>query len=406
MGGGSVNKPITSVGDARKAAEDFSYYNPEIMADPHPVYSALRQRCPIAHSDTLGGFWLVSRYADIDTIAHDTTTFSSRHVEIPAGAYGENAPGPPIILDPPEHSRFRRLLQPAFGPSVVGGLEAGTRAQARQLIEQFKGRATCDAGREYAMKIPVKRTSTLLGVPDSDEPKFIDWIHRVVEEGPNNPLDAMAGMEELLEYFRQQIETRVTNPGDDLISCLVHGVVDGDRLDKKEILGSVFLLLAAGIDTTWSMIGSIIWHLAQHEEDRRRLVENPDLLPNALEEFLRYYTPASLARVVTKDTAYEGVEFKEGESVLLLFPSANRDEEAFPDADNVVIDRQVNRHIAFGVGPHRCLGAPIARQELRVAIEEWLAAIPEFWLTEPEAVVWSTGPIWGPRSLPVGFPAR
>ena len=163
----------------------------------------------------------------------------------------------------------------------------------------------------------------------------------------------------------------------------------------------MILLMIAGIDTTWSAIGASLWHLAQHPEDRRRLASEPELMDTAVEEFLRAYAPVTMARMVAEDFEFEGCPFKKGDWVLLPFPAANRDPEAFPDADEVVLDRAVNRHAAFGLGIHRCLGSNLARMELRVALEEWIARYPDFELTDPSRVTWSAGQVRGPRSIPV-----
>jgi cytochrome P450 len=167
------------------------------------------------------------------------------------------------------------------------------------------------------------------------------------------------------------------------------------------VRGTMILLMVAGIDTTWSAIGASLWHLAQHPDDRRRLAAEPALVPTAVEELLRAYAPVTMARMVAEDFEFAGCPFKEGDWVLLPFPSANRDPEAFDDADRVIIDRAENRHAAFGLGIHRCLGSNLARMELRVAIEEWMARYPDFELADPAAVRWSAGQVRGPRTIPV-----
>ena len=172
-------------------------------------------------------------------------------------------------------------------------------------------------------------------------------------------------------------------------------------MTPENVIGSLRLLLIAGIDTTWSAIGSCVWHLATHTEDRRRLVAEPALMPTAIEELLRAYAPVTMAREVVKETEINGCTFKPGEMVLLSFPAANRDPAMFPDADKVMLDRKENRHAAFGLGIHRCAGSHLARMELRVALEVWLAAFPQFELADPDAVRWSGGQVRGPRILPV-----
>ena len=192
-------------------------------------------------------------------------------------------------------------------------------------------------------------------------------------------------------------------PGDDLISYLLGAKIDGEPLTESHVIGTLRLLLIAGIDTTWSAIGSCLWHLAQHPQDRRRLAAEPDLMHSAVEEFLRAYAPVTMAREVVKDTEIGGCPYKEGQMVLLSFPAANRDPKMFADADRVVIDRAMNRHIAFGVGIHRCIGSNLARMEITVALEEWLKQVPEFHLDESVAMKWSEGTVRGPRLLPILF---
>jgi cytochrome P450 len=209
------------------------------------------------------------------------------------------------------------------------------------------------------------------------------------------------GMMALFGYLQGHIEDHIANPRDDLITFLLESELDGRKLDPFQVGRTIALLLIAGIDTTWSAIGASIWHLAKTPSDRERLVAEPDLLPVAMEELLRVYAPVTMARLVKQDMEWNGCPMKADDWVLLPFPSANRDPDAFEDADKVIIDREVNRHAAFGLGIHRCAGSHLARMELRVALEVWLAAFPSFELDDPGAVRWSGGQVRGPRALPV-----
>jgi cytochrome P450 len=211
-------------------------------------------------------------------------------------------------------------------------------------------------------------------------------------------------MREMSAFFAGHIEQRKTNPKDDLITTLMNAKgPDGQPLDDAHVIGSLRLLLIAGIDTTWSAIGSSLWHLARTPSDRERLVREPGLIPTAVEEFLRAYSPVTMAREVMKDTTISGCPVKKNNMVLLSFPAANRDPAMFPNADKVVIDRKENRHAAFGLGIHRCVGSNLARMEMIVAIEEWLKRIPDFRLDPAGKVTWSEGTVRGPRQLPVLF---
>ena len=207
----------------------------------------------------------------------------------------------------------------------------------------------------------------------------------------------------LFEYLKGQIQEHRESPRDDLTSYLLEVEVDGERLDPMHIGGTMGLLLIAGIDTTWSAIGASIWHLARTPSDRERVVADPDLLPVAMEEMLRAFAPVTMARLVKEDMDWNGCPMKADDWVLLPFPSANRDPEEFDRADEVIIDREVNRHAAFGLGIHRCIGSHLARMELKVALETWLARYPSFHLADPDAVRWSQGQVRGPRTLPVAI---
>jgi cytochrome P450 len=204
-------------------------------------------------------------------------------------------------------------------------------------------------------------------------------------------------------YFSERMTARRASPRDDLISYFVHTRIDGELMTEQHINGTLRLLLIAGIDTTWSAIGSCLWHLAGHPADRERLLAEPELMPFAVEEFLRAYAPVTMAREVVAETRVNGCRFEAGQMVLLSFPAANRDPAVFPDADRVVIDRKENRHAAFGLGIHRCVGSNLARMEIRVALQEWLARIPTFRLDANGVVKWSEGTVRGPRRLPVLF---
>ncbi len=195
------------------------------------------------------------------------------------------------------------------------------------------------------------------------------------------------------------------NPRDDFTTYLLNVEVGGEKLSLDHVRGTMVLTLVAGIDTTWSAIGSALWHLAQHPEDLARLVNEPDLMPVAVEEFLRFYAPVTMARIVTEDVDFFGTTMKKDDWVLLGFPAANRDPEVFEDADRFIIDRAVNRHAAFGLGIHRCAGSNLARMELRIAIEEFIARFPRFELADPAAVTWAPGQVRGPRAIPVRIPS-
>jgi hypothetical protein len=381
-------------------ATDFDHFNLQWVEDPFPIWDDLRSRCPVAHSTRYqDGAYFPSRYDDVREIAYDSEHFSSRRVivrekKIPVVA------SPPITSDPPEHTPARKVLLPAFTPQAIAKLEPQTRSLCRELLDRIGDAKTCDGAIDYAQHIPVRVIAYMLGLPQEDGDRFRDWIHRILEIGPTNPEVALQTLGELTAYFHRHVEARRAQPGDDLISFLLAARMDGQPLLEANLLGMLRLLLIAGIDTTWSGIGASLWHLATHPEHRRRLAADRSLMPTAIEEFLRAYAPVTMAREVAKETTVGGCTFKEGGQVLLSFPAANRDPAMFTDADKVLIDRAENRHAAFGLGRHRCLGSNLARMEMTVAVEEWLARFPEFRLADGAKVKWSEGTVRGPRRLP------
>jgi cytochrome P450 len=381
-------------------ATDFDHLDPRWVNDPYPIWDELRQKCPIAHTDRFKGVYLPTRYEDVRAIAYDPEHFSSRKVIVRESPPPSNNGAPPITSDPPRHRLARMVLLPPFTPQAIDKLVPKARQICNELIDGFIAKGSCDAALEYAQHIPVKLIAHMLGIPESDGDRFRGWIKAVLEDGITDEAAMMRGFNEIREYFTAHLIERRKNPGDDLISYLtLQSYPDGRPFTDNHVLGSVQLLLVAGIDTTWSGIGSCLWHLAKTPEDRRRLVAEPTLMPSAIEEFLRAYSPVTMAREVAKDAQVSGCTFKEGQMVLLSFPAANRDPAMFPDADKVIIDRKENRHAAFGLGIHRCVGSNLARMEMTVAVEEFLKRIPEFHLTGE--VTWSEGSVRGPRKLPL-----
>ena len=395
-------------------ADDYDIFDPRYVADPFPIWDELRATCPVPHTDRWGGSWMPTRYADVSAVAHDTTHFSSREVLVtppePPEEPGEvllqlggEVSAPPITSDPPEHQWARRLILPMFAPRSVARYEPITRDLCRQLVEGMLPAGRGDAAAGYAQQIPVRIIATMLGIPDTMSDTFTSWVRGALEIGATDQKVRQEAMKEIITYLFGVLNERKAQPGDDIISELLAADVEGEPVPDHHILGTGLLILIAGIDTTWSAIGSALWHLATHPEDRRRLVAEPEIMPLAVEELLRAYSPVTMARVVKEDVVVNGCPMKVDDRVLLSFPAANRDPEVFERADEVILDRAKNRHIAFGAGIHRCAGSNLARMELRVAIEEFLRAAPEFSLEEGATVTWAGGQVRGPRQLPVVF---
>jgi cytochrome P450 len=399
-----TRSPIVT-GPVSDWATDFSHLEPEWAADPYPIQDELRQRCPIAHTDRFGGGWLPVKYEDVSAIAYDTERFSSRSIIMsnyrPPTDIAPIGGAPPISSDPPFHHDARKLLLPAFTKTAVAKQEAATRAFCHSLIDACAGQDVVDAAADYAQHIPMRVIADMLGFPAEDGPQFAEFVADTLE-GVNLPPDErIERMGKLFNYLLAQVHDHLDNPREDLTTYLINAELYGQKLEAAHVVGSMILLLIAGIDTTWSAIGASLWHLARTPADLERLVASPALLPTAIEEFLRAYAPVTMARLVKEDMSWHGVDMKADDWILLSFPAANRDSAQFERASEVVIDREVNRHAAFGLGIHRCVGSHLARMELRVALEVWLERFPAFSLADPAAVKWSTGQIRGPRALPL-----
>lgn len=390
-------------------ATDFDILDPEYVVHPEERWAEQRERCPIAFTDRRQRTWLPVRYEDLSDIAHDVERFSSRDIAVVspfAAPINDIFPVPPISSDKPTHTWARRLLLPAFGPSAIEAMTPVTRALAESLIEEHFSDGSGDAAADFARHIPVRIIATMLGIPLEDEERFTGWVVRTLQEGFQNLDGAMDTLGEMMVYFGEKVAERRAMASedrpDDVLTLLIEAETD-EPMSDAHLLGTCFLLLIAGIDTTWSAIGSSLWHLAAHPEDQQRLRDDPSLLPSAIEEFLRVYSPVTMARYVTEDTEFNGCPMKEGDKILMAFPAGNRDPELFEDPDDIRIDRQKNRHFAFGSGIHRCLGSNLARMEMKVAIETFLEKVPFFELADPAAVTWTGGQVRGPRCVPLRF---
>ena len=404
---------MTEIAPVKDWATDFDVLDPRYVKDPFSIWDDLRGTCPIAHTNRRKSSWLPTRYEDVTAIAHDIEHFSSLKVAVIPGDEDEDPNAefdgpnleyglPPISSDPPLDTWTRRLLLPWFSHKRVDGYVALTRDLCTKLLDGFADSGHADAAADYAQQIPVRVIAHILGVSPDLSDTFTLWVRDILEFA-DDAERRQRGAEGLLYYFVGQLEERRANPGDDLLSELLTTEVDGKPVDDGIVLGMAALALIAGVDTTWSAIGSSLWHLATHPEDRKRLVAEPELMPTAIEELLRAYSPVTMAREVTEDVVYAGCPMKAGDKVLMNFPAANRDPEAFEHPEVVQLDRAHNRHVAFGSGIHRCAGSNLARMELQVALEEWLARIPDFSLAEGAEVTWAGGQVRGPRICPVVF---
>lgn len=402
---------MTAVEPVEDWAEDFEIFDPEFVNDPYPVWKDLRDNgCPFARTERRQTTFMPTTFQGVREVAADTETWSSLSVSVTPTPQNYDDDGERIrsIInsDQPDHTPERRLMLPFFAPRAVEKYREHTQELCRQLIREFIEDGQADIAENYARQIPPRIIAAILGIDPNRADDFTTWVQGALELGLQDPKIREHYSDIIRNFFVGEIKDRMENPGDDLISFLLEAEIDGEPVPMPVIRGNVGLMLVAGIDTTWSSIGSALWHLASHREDRQRLVDEPELIPTAVEEFLRAYSPVTMARVAAEDTMLGDREVKEGERIMLTFPAANRDPEMFENPEEVIIDRQRNRHVAFGSGIHRCAGSNLARMEMNVAIEEFLKMIPEFELADPDSVTWAGGQVRGPRHLPVIFPSR
>ncbi|MEZ5145167.1 MAG: cytochrome P450 [Acidimicrobiales bacterium] len=382
----------------------FNPYSRSHLGDPHPVYAALREERPVHHNDR-PPFWAVSRYADVEACLKDWRTFISG-----AGITLDGFTGvkPMIILmDPPRHDQLRRVLLHAFTPARVEASAERIRRITSRLLDDVEGHDHVDLVASFTAPLPMLVIAELLGVDPNDQPKFKEWSNGIMltKAGDADSLFACYGA--IFDYFAGTVAARRREPRDDLVSALVAAEVDGVRLDDDEILGFCALLLIAGNETTTNLLGNIAIVLDQHRSARAELLGDPDLVPAAVEEVLRYEGPVpTLTRTTTRDVELHGTTIPAGEKVLLLLAAANRDPRAFDHADRFDLHRTDNRHLAFGHGIHFCMGANLARLEARIATEELLRRCPDYAVAVDRIEYFNTPSIRGPVRLPVSTGRR
>jgi len=396
---------------ARAAVADdvernFDVHDPALADDPYPTYAHLRKNCPIGRSEKHGGFWILSKYADIAEVCRQPETFSSNPAAIPANM-GQARPMIPLEADPPDHTQYRRILAPVFSPGGAAALEDEIRRAVTILIDGFIEKGSCDLVADFSAQLPPMVFLQFMQWPMADAPKFIEWTDRIIRGDGGSVDDAtireQAGAE-LYGYFAQMMVARAEKPTNDFVSYLMNADVAGERkLSQFEVLDIIFNLLIAGLDTTNAALGNAFSYLATRPDQRDCLASNPSLIPAAIEELVRWDSLLATGRTVTRDTEIRGVTMQAGDRIMVLFGSASRDEDVFDRPDDVLFDRDNNRHFGFGYGPHRCPGSHLARVELRVAIEELHRRIPDYRLAPGGKVRRHLGHIKGVYELPLEF---
>ncbi len=393
--------------ETEEAAADGGYgenpmsgMDPEMAANPQPVMAALRAEMPVMTIDMPSGARgvMITKKEDIMLALRQPDVFSSN---MDAVDLKNKRPMIPLQIDPPEHKKFRKLLDPIFAPRKMAALDEEVSALVNHLIDQFIDRGEVDFAKEFSVPFPSQVFLTLLGLPLEELDVFLAMKDGIIR--PDHVTGKKYGTKEALDhqqktadsvydYFNKILDLREKERRDDILSMFLDAEMEGDSLSRNDILDICFLFLIAGLDTVTATLDCMYAFLAQHPEERRQLVEDPSLIPNAIEEMLRWETPVmGIARVAVQDTELGGCPVHAGDQIMVMIGSANCDEAEFPDGDVVRWDRDVNPHIAFGGGIHRCLGSHLARMELRVALREWHKRIPEYEIEADHTLVYTPG---------------
>ncbi|HEU5156066.1 MAG TPA: cytochrome P450 [Streptosporangiaceae bacterium] len=373
--------------------------------ETHALFDELRERGPAFRSGFGPGFWVLTRYDVVLAAYQDPELFSNAAINVmfPDPAYRWI----PEMLDPPEHTVWRRLLRPLFTPARAQRMRDRIRRHCAGLVDDLAGRGSCDFVADFARKYPTIIFLEFMGLPTDRLPEFLDWADAILHQ-PASPDMAAArrrAMGRLADFFTELIALRRRDPKDDIVSTAISFRIDGKPVSDADLLSLCVLLFLAGLDTVTAALSYAFWHLARHPADRDRITAEPGIIPSAVEELLRAYAFVIPGRKVTRDTTFHGCPMKGGDMVMLPINAATRDARAFPDPRVVDFERHPNHHIAFGAGPHRCLGAHLARQELRIALAEWHARIPEYRVPEEALVVEHVDQVLGLNNLPLTWAA-
>jgi cytochrome P450 len=364
----------------------------EALAHPQEQFKLLRDAGGVVEMLEFG-MTIVGGDADVRHVLSHPDVFSSG---FDAVRIGQVRPLIPLQIDPPQHRNYRKLLDPIFAPRQIVHLEERTRALVRDLIAAVADQGGCNFHTAVAEPLPTTVFLQLLGLPVSRAREFLDLKDGIIRPPVTDEAERQAYMSDvgtrIYAVLQEAIDERVEERGDDFLSMFLDAEVDGERLTNDDVLDIGYLFFLAGLDTVTASLDCMLSYLARHPDQRRRLVDDPAVIPHAVEEMLRWETPVQgVVRVATEDTEIAGCPVPQGRIVSVMLGSANTDERAWVDVDSVDFDRDENRHIAFGGGAHRCLGSHLARMELRVALEEWHRAIPDYRIKDGIVLRYSQG---------------
>jgi cytochrome P450 len=396
------------------AVIDFDHTSPDYAQQADAVTAELRARCPVAFSTHHDGFWVITGYDELARSMRDETTFSSRHHTADDGTRfgGVNIPEAPyenalVEMDPPEWNAFRRVLNPMFAPAAIERLHAELERLTNVAIDARAASGKIDFVLDLANPVPAQITLAFLGLDLDDWPGFAEPAHEVVYTRPGTPefQRAVDGQQWMFETLAAAVADRRESPRDDNLSRIVHADVEGRTFTDEEVVSLLGTIVNGGVDTTTALFANAVELLDRDHDLRDRLTALPDLLPTATEEFLRYFSPVqAFARTVARDVELGNQHLRRGDRVLMCFASANRDGAEFPDPDAFVAERQPNRHVAFGMGKHRCIGSTLARAEFATMLATTLRRIPDFAIDRTATVRYpSRGIVNGYVRMPATF---
>lgn len=385
----------------RDFTTDFDHFDQAFIENMARVTAELRTRCPVAHGKNYGGFHVFSRFDDVMLALRNEETFSSKDgTAIPW--IEREIRALPVESDPPEHTKYRNLLASWFVARRANRYEPVVRQLVTELMNAFIERGACDFFSALAMPLAASVVPPVMGFEAREWPLLTSYIKNVIATTDEENIKARHSF---IHYLFREMERRKLKPRDDFLTSLVRAEPDGKPLSGEEVVCLMITFLTAGLETTANATSNLLLCLCEYPRERQRLIDDPSLIPLFVEETLRYHPPLQyVGRNLTKDVCLHNQEMKAGEKVLLLFGSANRDETSFPDAEQFILERQPNRHLAFGYGIHFCIGAPLAKLQMRVVTEEILRRLPDYQLQGSIKRRFSLGQVYGAETLPVVFP--
>jgi cytochrome P450 len=366
---------------------DFDHHSGQYATNSCELLRSVRERAPLAYSEAHGGFWVATGYETVFSVLEDPKTFSAKkHLPGISTVGGITIPSLPVNFfpqeeDPPVHTVYRRQLNPLLNPTAIGPIIEATDAYMTEAIDRVIERGRCDIVTDIANPVTARLTLHMLGLEEEEWERFSQPNHDLAANPVGSEAHARA-LEEVVWIYEQitlTVAERRKHPMDDLISQIAEFRIEGELISEEEVSQIARLLVIGGTDTTTNLVANMCYWLSRHPDDRRRLIAEAELLPKAIEEFLRYFSPAqAMARTVACDVLFEGQQLRAGERVLFSLAGANRDPAAFPDPDEVILDRQPNRHVAFGLGVHKCVGAHVARRWAHSMMSHILERMPTF----------------------------